>query len=33
LYCIAAYPFDHVGDSAINSTRVVPDSGDHLEFI
>ena len=31
LYCIAAYPFDHVGDSAIYTTRVVPDSGDYLE--
>jgi hypothetical protein len=31
LSCIAAYPFDHVGDSAINTTPVVPDSGDYLE--
>jgi hypothetical protein len=31
LYCTAAYPFDHIGDSAINTTRVVPDSGDYLE--
>jgi hypothetical protein len=33
LYCTAAYPFDHIGDSAINTTRVVPDSGDYLESI
>ena len=33
LYCVAAYPFDHLGDSAINRTRVVPDSHDYLELI
>jgi hypothetical protein len=33
LYCIAAYPFDHVGDSAINTTRVVPDSQDYPDFL
>ena len=33
LYCIAAYPVDHVGDSAIHTTRLVPDSGDYLESI